>query len=66
MDPKLDANVDRLTRALAATPDMRPEAVARARELIEAVHYPPAETTQRIAHLLAMCFRVDCDDSSNG
>jgi len=66
MDPKLDANVDRLTPALAETPDMRPEAVARARELIEDVHYPPAETTQRIARLLALCFGENRDDSSDG
>lgn len=42
-----------LNRALADTPDLRANEVERARELIGDVSYPPAETIQRIASLLA-------------
>ncbi len=43
-----------LNRALADTPELRPEAVERARELIGDVTYPPPETIKRIASLLAL------------
>ena len=42
-----------LDRALADTPDLRADRVERARELIRDVSYPPEETIQRIASLLA-------------
>lgn len=41
-------------RALDATPDIRPEAVARARKLIGDPAYPPRETIVRLSHLLAL------------
>ncbi len=43
-----------LNRALADTPDLRPGEVERARALIGDVTYPPRETIQRIASLLAL------------
>lgn len=43
-----------LNHALQATPAARPEAVARARELISDVLYPPADTIEGIAALLAL------------
>ena len=43
-----------LDEALHATPTMRPEAVARAKELISDVLYPPADTINGIATLLAL------------
>lgn len=51
------AQFDRATaldRALMDTPDLRPGEVARARVLIGDVSYPPPQTIQRIASLLAM------------
>jgi hypothetical protein len=45
---------DALDQALRATPVARPEAVARARELIGDVKYPPADTIKGIAALLAL------------
>ena len=43
-----------LDEALQATPAVRPEAVARAKELIGDVKYPPADTINGIATLLAL------------
>ncbi len=43
-----------LNRALRDTPDVRPERVARARELIGDVQYPPRETITKISNLLAV------------
>jgi hypothetical protein len=43
-----------LSAALEGTPEARPEAVARARELINSVKYPPAEVIRGIGVLLAM------------
>ncbi|MFO1511607.1 MAG: hypothetical protein U1F83_01625 [Verrucomicrobiota bacterium] len=43
-----------LDQALQATSAVRPEAVARARELVSNVKYPPADTIQSIAALLAL------------
>jgi hypothetical protein len=43
-----------LNRALSQTPDVRPDAVARARQLIADVNYPPAEAIRKISDLLAM------------
>lgn len=45
-----------LQRALEATPDVRPEAVARGQELVKSDQYPPSETMQRLARLFAMEF----------
>jgi len=47
-------NVQALRSALANTPDSRPDAVARATQLVGRVEYPPPETIQKISHLLAM------------
>lgn len=44
---------DALRRALDQTPDIRPEALARARELFQQVPYPPVEIIQGISRLLA-------------
>lgn len=43
-----------LDEALQATPSSRPEAVARAKELLSDVLYPPADTIEGIATLLAL------------
>jgi hypothetical protein len=43
-----------LDRAVRETTAVRPEAVARAQPLVANVQYPPAETIQAIASLLAM------------
>jgi hypothetical protein len=43
-----------LEAALKATPAVRPEAVARARELLSDVKYPPIEAINGIAMLLAL------------
>ena len=43
-----------LEQALTATPEVRSEAVERARNLIADVKYPPKETLNKIANLLAM------------
>lgn len=40
--------------ALRATPEVRPEVVARARRLIADIQYPPAETIRQLASLFAM------------
>lgn len=43
-----------LDQAMQATPEVRPEAVARAKELLSDVKYPPAATIKGIAALLAL------------
>jgi hypothetical protein len=47
-------NVEALDQALQATPEVRPEAVAHAQELIGDVKYPPADTIRSISALLAI------------
>jgi hypothetical protein len=47
---------DALNKALADTPNVRPEAVRRGHALIGTVPYPPAETVAKIADLLALSF----------
>ena len=42
-----------LNRLIDEIPQVRPEAVARARELISQPSYPPTETIKRIAALFA-------------
>jgi hypothetical protein len=54
-----------LDQALQATTAVRPEAVARARELIGNVKYPPADTIQGIAALLALKIKGAGVDSSD-
>jgi hypothetical protein len=46
--------VEALEQSLATTPAVRPEAVARARELIGDVKYPPMKAIDGIAALLAL------------
>lgn len=43
-----------LDQAMQATPEVRPEAVTRAKELLSDVKYPPAATIEGIAALLAL------------
>ena len=50
------ASTAALHRALDATPDVRPEAVARGQALAESEKYPPAQTLQRLARLFAIEF----------
>ncbi len=40
-------------KALEAAPDVRPEEVARAQQLIASVKYPPMELIDGISHLIA-------------
>jgi hypothetical protein len=54
-----------LDQALQAIPAVRPEAVARARELVSNVKYPPADTIQGIAALLALKIKGAGADSSD-
>lgn len=53
-----------LDQALQTTPTVRPEIVARARQLISNVKYPPDETIRQIAALLAMNLDGTSDVSS--
>jgi hypothetical protein len=53
-----------LQRALDATPDVRPEAVARGQALAKSDQYPPAETMQRLARLFALEFGAQKTPSS--
>ncbi len=55
------AQTDSLNEALKSTPDVRPKAVARARELVASPLYPPTETIRQISSLLAM----NMEQSSN-
>lgn len=43
-----------LEAALGETPDVRPEMVARGQALVGSVDYPPVETMQKLARLLAL------------
>ncbi len=43
---------ENLERALAAEPDSRPDAVADAKQLLEARQYPPPQLISRISRLL--------------
>jgi hypothetical protein len=45
-----------LQRALAQTPDVRPEAVARGQALAASDEYPPQEVVRRLAAMLATEF----------
>lgn len=46
-------NATALNQALANTPDIRADKVARARELVNQSDYPPAEMVKKIGELLA-------------
>lgn len=54
--------VEALEQSLATTPTVRTEAVARARELIGDVKYPPVKAIDGIAALLAL--RLDVGNES--
>lgn len=43
-----------LQNALAATPEIRPEVIARATKLAVDLNYPPREIIDRIANLIAL------------
>jgi len=45
-----------LERALKATPDVRPDVVEEAKRVVGEPDYPPRETLQKIATLLALQF----------
>lgn len=47
-------SAEALNKALDTTPGVRPEVVARARAVVDGSSYPPRETIQRIAALLAI------------
>ena len=51
-----------LNESFGETPDIRPEAVDKARRLISQSSYPPAETVKKIAVLLA--FNISREDQS--
>lgn len=46
-----------LNRSLADIPDVRPDRVSRAKQLIADVNYPPQEAIKKISDLLAMKLR---------
>jgi hypothetical protein len=48
------SEADALNQALRAEPEVRAEAVARARELIGDVKWPPREAIEQISNLLAV------------
>lgn len=54
-----------LSDALNSLPAARVEAVERARNLVEDVHYPPQETIHRISNLLAMHLSADPTDPTD-
>lgn len=55
------ATTNAINKAVAESPSVRPEAVAKAKSLIEDTKYPPDETIRRIAHLMAIEFRTESD-----
>ncbi len=54
LDTATFSRMGALDRALQETPVARPEAISRAQELIGDVKYPPADTIDGIAMLLAL------------
>lgn len=54
VDAAAFSRTEALHRALAEMPAVRPEAVARARQLLGQPQYPPLETIRGIARLLAL------------
>ena len=65
IDSATFTGADRLNQALAATPQVRPKEVQRAKELIGDVTYPPPETIRRISVLLAMHLDLDSAPDSD-
>jgi len=59
------AGTEALQRALNATPDVRPEAVARGKALAESPDYPPARTLEGLARLFAVSFGAPQPPSDN-
>jgi hypothetical protein len=53
-DTLSNASAVGLQTALAATPEIRPEVVARAAKLAVDLNYPPREIIDRIANLIAL------------
>ena len=53
-DQAVFSRSDALDRAFAATPDVRPDKVVQACELIGQVAYPPRETIAKLSDLLAL------------
>ena len=51
-----------LNRSLSLVPDVRPDVVARARQLIADVNYPPEVAINKISDLLAMKIRNENGD----
>jgi hypothetical protein len=49
-------NSQTIDQALRDQPEVRPEAVAMAKGLVEDASYPPDETVRRLANLLALDF----------
>lgn len=45
-----------IDQALRSQPEARPEAVDKAKSLVEDASYPPDETVRRLANLLALDF----------
>lgn len=54
-----------LNLALADVPDLRVEAVEKARQLVGQVDYPPQETIQKLANLFAIHFSNSKNESDN-
>jgi hypothetical protein len=50
------AGTEALERSLRATPDVRPDAVARGEALVNSPEYPPAKTLAALARLFAFEF----------
>jgi hypothetical protein len=50
-----------LDRAFSQVPEVRPERVAHARDLIGQVNYPPRETIAKISQLLALTIKPPAD-----
>ena len=55
-------NAESVNRVLQQAPDIRVEAVEKARDEVSGVQYPPLKTIQAIAHLLAMKLSQDDDE----
>lgn len=54
-----------LQRALDATPEVRPEAVAAGKALVESPHYPPDEMLRGLARLFVVEFSTPKRSSDN-
>jgi len=61
LSEKVPPNPHSLKQTLQELPDSRPEAVARARQLIADPDYPPQETQQILAQHLAIRLLAESD-----